>query len=434
MMTGSGGGGNNKWTDEQEWERKKAHQRAMMARGQGPDPKGLGNGALGVANVGAFAQQQASQGAAAKPSYPTPADLPKYNSLAERQQGQRDAFANIQKPGFGMGYSVKPNVPRKPIDDMRGQGVSAPNTNAATSSIDDIQPTYQESDNTGGILKGDGGGKRPGLSIDNNAAIAKPLAPAMGGNNSGFGFRVMPPPRKAYGEDSRRAALAMDIKPYKNGMGLTTGQVALKNSILNGDDEKYANEQYQGQLSAAQKMAQENMSQSGANARAELAEQGSNTRASAQLGFDAEKFQQVSEQDKRKMDMQQSNDKIANYGVKKLNELRESWFNAETPEKKSAIEEQMAIFNPKGSDDKGNYIAVSGGQEVDPETGATYDLPMKSFNKDTGVFTDQNEGEMSPKTKTSLTRIAASGKYSQQELTEIFAIAKSGGDISAYLN
>lgn len=428
MMTGSGGGGNNRWTDDQEWERKKAHQRAMMARGQGPDPKGLGNGALGVANVGAFAQQQASRGAAAKPSYPTPADLPKYNSLAERQQGQRDAFANIQKPGFGMGYSVKPNVPRKPIDDI------APNTNAATSSIDDIQPTYQESDNTGGILKGDGGGKRPGLSIDNNAAVAQPLAPAMGGGNGGFGFRVMPPPRKAYGEDSRRAALAMDIKPYKNGMGLTTGQVALKNSILNGDDEKYANEQYQGQLSAAQKMAQEGMQQAGENSRAQLTESGANSRANNQLGFDAEKFQQIAAIDKRKLDMQQSNDKIANYGVKKLNELRESWFNAETPEEKSAIAEQMAILNPKGSDDKGNYIAVSGGQEVDPETGATYDLPMKSFNKDTGVFTDQNEGEMSPKTKTSLTKIAASGKYSQQELTEIFAIAKSGGDISAYLN
>ena len=393
MMTGSGGGGNNRWTDEQEWERKKAHQRAMMARGQGPDPKGLGNGALGVANVGAFAQQQASQGAAAKPSYPTPADLPKYNSLAERQQGQRDAFANIQEPGFGMGYSVKPNVPRKPIDDMRGQGVPAPNTNAATSSIDDIQPTYQESDNTGGILKGDGGGKRPGLSIDNNAAIAKPLAPAMGGNNSGFGFRVMPPPRKAYGEDSRRAALAMDIKPYKNGMGLTTGQVALKNSILNGDDEKYANEQYTTQMNAAQKLAQEGMSQSGANSRAQLAEGGANSRASQQLGFDAEKFQQVAEIDKRKLDMQQSNDQIANYGTKKLNQFRDAWFNAESPEEKSAIEEQIAILTPS-KDDKEYWTSIGGGETVSEDGLGAVKNPDVLLNRSTGEVRKQPVAEI----------------------------------------
>ena len=380
MMTGSGGGGNNKWTDEQEWERKKAHQRAMMARGQGPDPKGLGNGALGVANVGAFAQQQARKGAAAKPSYPTPADLPKYNSLAERQQGQRDAFANIQEPGFGMGYSVKPNVPRKPIDDI------APNTNAATSSIDDIQPTYQESDNTGGILKGDGGGKRPGLSIDNNAAIAKPLAPAMGGNNSGLGFRVMPPPRKAYGEDSRRAALAMDIKPYKNGMGLTTGQVALKNSILNGDDEKYANEQYQGQLSAAQKMAQEGMQQAGANSRAELSERGANTRASQQLGFDSDKFQQVAALDKRKLDMQQQNDTVKNFGIKRLNDLYSKYDAAETDEDRAAIAAQIQMLKGSNADsDKEYWTSINGGERViDPDTGATEKLPDILLNRNTG--------------------------------------------------
>lgn len=430
MMTGSGGGGNNKWSDDLEWERKKAHQRAMMARGQGPDPKGLGNGALGVANVGAFAQQQASQGAAAKPNYPTPADLPKYNTLAERQQGQRDAFENIQKPGFGLGYSVKPNVAKQPIANMSGAGVvddRAPKDSYVDTS-DLENPIMNE------ISRGNNG-KKPGLSIDNNAAVAQPLAPAMGGTNSGKGFGVMGAPRKEYGEDSRRAVIRMDIKPYQGMNGrLTTGQIALNDAIRKGDDQKYANEQYTTQMNAAQKLAQEGMIQSGANSRAELNERGANSRASEQLGFDADRFQQTLALDNRKVNMQQANDKIANYGVKKLNEFREAWFNAESPEERSAIAEQMAILEPRKADDKGNYIAVSGGQEVDPDTGATYDLPMKSFNKDTGVFTDQNEGGMSQKTQNNLNKVAASGKYSQQELTEIFAIAKSGGDISAYLN
>lgn len=422
MMTGSGGGGNNKWTDEQEWERKKAHQRAMMARGQGPDPKGLGNGVLGVANVGAFAQQQASQGAAAKPNYPTPADLPKYNSLAERQQGQRDAFANIQKPGFGMGYSVKPNVPQKPISDMRGQGVSAPNTNAATSSIDDIQPTYQESDNTGSILKGDGGGKRPGLSIDNNAAVAQPLAPAMGGNNSGFGFRVMPPPRKAYGEDSRRQVLAMDIKPYKNGMGLTTGQVALKNSILNGDDEKYANEQYQGQLSAAQKMAQEGMQQAGENSRAQLTESGANSRANNQLGFDAEKFQQIAAIDKRKLDMQQTNDGVKNFLPKRLNSLYEKYDVAESDEERAAIASQIQSLNG-GSKSQAPVVVSQTGESTDGMT--TTKNPAMVYLPDTNEWVQTPARKM---TEAEAIAVANDPTKSDEEKQQLLIAGGYGSD------
>lgn len=383
-MTGSGGGGNNRWTDDQEWERKKAHQRAMMARGQGPDPKGLGNGALGVANVGAFAQQQASQGAAAKPSYPTPADLPKYNSLAERQQGQRDAFANIQKPGFGMGYSVKPNVPRKPIDDMRGQGVSAPNTNAATSSIDDIQPTYQESDNTGGILKGDGGGKRPGLSIDNNAAVAQPLAPQMGGGNSARGFGVMAAPRKAYGEDSRRAVIRMDIKPYKGMNGrLTTGQIALNDAIRKGDDEKYENQRYGVQMGMAQEIAKESMQQAGENSRAQLTESGANSRANNQLGFDAEKFQQIAAIDKRKLDMQQSNDGVKNFLPKRLNSLYEKYDVAESDEERAAIASQIQSLNG-GSKSQAPVVVSQTGESTDGMT--TTKNPAMVYLPDTGEW------------------------------------------------
>lgn len=423
MMTGSGGGGNNKWTDEQEWERKKAHQRAMMARGQGPDPKGLGNGALGVANVGAFAQQQASQGAAAKPSYPTPADLPKYNSLAERQQGQRDAFANIQKPGFGMGYSVKPNVPQKPISDMRGQGVSAPNTNAATSSIDDIQPTYQESDNAAGILKGDGGGKRPGLSIDNNAAVAQPLAPQMGGGNSARGFGVMAAPRKAYGEDSRRAAIMMDIKPYEKMNGrLTLGQIALKDSIRKGDDEKYENQRYGVQIGMAQELAKEGMQQAGANSRAQLTESGANSRANNQLGFDAEKFQQIAAIDKRKLDMQQSNDGVKNFLPKRLNSLYEKYDAAETPDEKSAIAAQIQSLNG-GSKPQSPVVVSQTGESTDGMT--TTKNPAMVYLPDTNEWVQTPARKM---TEAEAIAVANDPNKSDEEKQQLLIAGGYGSD------
>lgn len=382
MMTGSGGGGNNKWTDEQEWERKKAFQKAMMARGKGPDTKGLGNGALSVSGIGSYAQKQASQGIAEKPVYPSPADLPKYNSLAEKQQAQKDAFNNIQQPGFGMGYSVKPTVAPTRPNGILDQEVAAARGSNPQPSVDDIQPIYQEDASAGGISKGDGGGKRPALSVDNNAAVAQPLPPQTNNSNA-RGFRVMAPPRKAYGEDSRRAALAMDIKPYKNGMGLTTGQVALKNSILNGDDERYANEQYQGQLSAAQKMAQEGMQQAGANSRAELSERGANTRASQRLGFDSDKFQQVAALDKRKLDMQQQNDTVKNFGIKRLNDLYSKYDAAESDEDRSAIAAQINSINGTKSD-KEYWTNIGGGETLSADGLTSIKNPDILLNRNTG--------------------------------------------------
>lgn len=345
------------------------------------------------------------------------------------------------KPAPNLGMMNNPNTSKSVnIND----GMIAKEARASQGIQEDgasaLNPVYSE-----GVTRGNPDNKKFGLSVDNNAAVAQPIAPAMGGSNSSFGFTVMPAPRKAYREDSRRAALAMDIRPYEKMNGrLTTGQIALKNSIIMGDDEKYANEQYTTQMNAAQKLAQEGMTQSGANSRAQLTERGATSRAELseraagerqanQLGFDSDKFQQTLALDSRKLDVQQSNDKLANYGTKKLNEFREAWFNAKSTEEKTAIEEQMAILNPK--DNKGgNYIAVSGGQAIDPETNAPYDLPMKAFNKDTGTFIDHNAGQISQQTQAGLKKIAASGNYSEQELTEIFDIAHSGGDIPSYLN
>lgn len=291
-----------------------------------------------------------------------------------------------------MGMVSPPNNIAQPVAAQKQPVASK--VESAKSLLDDdasaLNPVYNEG------VTGGNSGKGFGLSVDNNPAVAKPLAPAMGGGNSGFGFRVMPPPRKAYGEDSRRQALAMDIKPYKNGMGLTTGQVALKNSILNGDDEKYANEQYTTQMNAAQGIAKAGMEQSGANSRAQLAERGAtsraelsergaNSRADQQLGFDAEKFQQIAALDKRKLDMQQSNDGVSNFLPKRLNSLYEKYDVAETDEERTAIATQIqSLSGANAKSDKEYWTNIGGGETLSADGLTSIKNPDILLNRNTG--------------------------------------------------
>ena len=292
------------------------------------------------------------------------------------------------KPSPNLGVMNNPNAAKSVnVDD----GTIAKEARAKQGIDDDasvLNPVYAE-----GVTRGNPDNKKFGVSVDNNAPLAQPIAPTMGGVNNGFGFTVMPPPRKAYGEDSRRQVLAMDIKPHKNGAGLTTGQIALKNSILNGDDAKYANEQYQGQLSTAQKLAQEAMSQSGENSRAELNERGANSRASQQLGFDAAKFQQTAAQaqqendfNTRRLDMQQANDDVANHMPKQLNALYDKYAAAETEEQKSAVAAQIQMLKGSNADSDKEYWTSIGGGETLSEDGLT-------STKNPDVLLNRNTGE-----------------------------------------
>ena len=314
-----------------------------------------------------------------------------------KAQGQERAGLStspvVAKPSSNLGIMNRPTPKPSPNLGMMNNPNAAKSVNVddgtiakearAKQGIDDdasvLNPVYAE-----GVSRGNSG-KGFRFSADNNPAVSQPLAPAMG-------FRVMPPPRKAYGEDSRRAVLAMDIKPHKNGAGLTTGQIALKNSILNGDDAKYANEQYQGQLSTAQKLAQEAMSQSGENSRAELNERGANSRASQQLGFDAAKFQQTAAQaqqendfNTRRLDMQQTNDDVTNHMPKQLNALYDKYAAAETEEQKSAVAAQIQMLKGSNADsDKEYWTSIGGGESLSEDGLTSTKNPDVLLNRNTG--------------------------------------------------
>lgn len=301
--------------------------------------------------------------------------------------------ANVPKLGMVPNQQTQSQIAAPQLGVVRNNNVS---DKTIADEADALKPVYSDSPRLGfganSVQRGNPDNKSFGLSVDNNAAVARPPAPAMGGGNGGFGFTVMPPPRKAYGEDSRRQVLAMDIKPPKNGMGLTTGQIALKNSILNGDDEKYANEQYTTQMNAAQKLAQEGMTQSGENSRAELSELGANSRASQQLSFDADKFRQTAEQtqqandlNSRRVDLQQANDEVANYAPKQLNNLYEKYAAAKTEEQKSAVAAQIQMLKGSNTDsDKEYWTSIGGGEALSADGLTSTKNPDILLNRNTG--------------------------------------------------
>lgn len=205
--------------------------------------------------------------------------------LIEKEKRRREKL-NADAPRLGMALN------------------SATGTPASSNVSDkDIADEYNSTSVVGSdnVWKGNPDKKSFGLSVV-SVPDHQPSMNTTNSNQGGRGFGFPAAPRKAYGEDSRRAALAMDIRPHEKMNGrLTTGQIALKNSILNGDDEKYANERYGAQLGAATQVAQTQISQEGANSRAAQAELGSNNRFNTQLGFDADKFQTTNALEQQKL-------------------------------------------------------------------------------------------------------------------------------------
>ena len=225
--------------------------------------------------------------------------------------------------------------------------------------------------------------------------------------NQGSGFRMPNAPTRTWSERQERESLLRDAstsyKGSQNGQ-LTAKQMELRAGIMGADD-KYKNDQYNAQLGAASQMAQAQMSQTGANARAALGEIGSNNRFDSQLGFDAAKFQETAKQqqqqlqqqtgnESRRLDMAQEDMDVKNYSPKRLNALYEKYDAAETDEQKTEIAKQIQSLQGNASSDK--YVAISGGERVvDPSTGATEKLPDVLLNTSTGETKQQSKADRS---------------------------------------
>lgn len=383
MMTGSGGGGNNGWTEEQKWEMKKAKQAAMMARGKGPSASSLGGGALGLQGIGQAATLSASRGVENKPTYPSPSDLPKYGSIADAQAGQKQAFANLTEPGFGQGYSVKPNVSKSPTPEMQGQGVATKPAATPSGSIDDAAKSVYSDDNS--AISAQQGAKSYGLSTipsPDKPNATQVMADAIRFNTQGAVKSNPQAPRRTMQEEQERQALLRQATTVQKGAkGITAAQMNIAAGLQSGND-KLKNDNYQAQLGAANNIEQAQIREGGANARAALNEVGAMGRQDQQLGFDADKFQQSLALDSQRLSMQQVNDAITNYAPKKLNDLYSQYETVETDAEKSAVAAQIRALKGVDEKEREDWVAITGGQTI--KEGLPVDNAPMLLNKRTG--------------------------------------------------
>ena len=212
-----------------------------------------------------------------------------------------------------------------------------------------------------------------------------------GSNN---GFRMPNAPTRTWSERQEREALLRDsstaYKGSQNGQ-LTAKQMELRAGIVGADD-KYKNDRYGAQLSAASQMAQAQMSQDGANQRAVLGETGTNARLNSQLGFDAAKFQQTAEQQQesnglasRRLDIEQGNSEVANFAPKQLNSLYEKYETAQSNEDRTAIAAQIqALKGTNTKSDKEYWTNIGGGETLSADGLTSTKNPDVLLNRNTG--------------------------------------------------
>ena len=344
--------------DNEEWERKKRKQASQMAIEKqrafprAPSDNSSG-GALGIGGLGS--QVAAVRATAPKPTtYPGPADLPKYGTIAEAQAGQQQAMSNLLSPGFGQGYSARPNPKPAATPNMNGLGVASPKQPTSDKAIADAaNPLYNT---TTDAISAEQGGKSYGLSTipspDKNSAAQDFAAAMQGGVGNAIGFDVPNAPRRNSAAAKERDALVKQASTVQAGArGITAAQMNVLSGLQNNDD-KFANDQYQAQLGAASNMAQSQVRETNANARAILGEASAGERQGQQLGFDAEKFQQSTALDNRRLDIAQGDSDIKNFTTKERNQLYKQWEAAETDEDKNAILAKMNTLSGTGGGEK----------------------------------------------------------------------------------
>lgn len=361
---------------DREWEAKKQKQKEQMAIAGQSFPNNptdrSGGGALGISGIGA----QVRAVMPAKPTYPSPADLPKYDSLAGAQAGRKQAMDNLLSPGFGQGYFAKPNP--KPTAAPSVPAVTTPTSDKAIADAEN--PIYNT---TNDPISAEQGGKSYGLSITpspDKPNAAQAFAQALQGNAGQQGFDIPNAPRRGIQGIKERDALIKQASTVQAGArGITAAQMGVLAGLQNNDD-KFANDQYQTQLGAASNMAQAQVRESNANARAALGEVSAAERQGQQLGFDAEKFQQSAALDDRRLDIAQGDSDIKNFTTKERNQLYKQWEAAETDEDKNAILAKMNTLSGTGGGEK--WKAIKGAQTI--QNGLPVDGEPLLLNERTG--------------------------------------------------
>lgn len=353
MALGMMGGAGGSWDEDEK--KKKVQPRSA--------------GALGVGGIGQYAQQAAARNQAAQEVRTT------YNPT-EQSRANNSAVLN------GLGVNVKnpyiSGAPKPtPIDKNSPSVFAGRASELASQPVQQpIKEAYAENTQPS---------TAPRIGFD---PVRKPQTI----QNNTTSFRMPNAPRRTMAERQERQALLRDAstayKGSQNGQ-LTAKQMELRAGIIGADD-KYRNDQYGAQLSAASQLAQTQMTQAGANERAALGEENANNRFNSQLGFDAGKFQQTAEQQQqannlasRRLDIEQSNSDVANFAPKQLNALYEKYDTAKTDSEKSEIAKQIQALKGTATD-KEYWTNIGGGETLSADGLTSIKNPDILLNRNTG--------------------------------------------------
>ena len=353
MAYGTMGGAGGSWDDSEKKKIAREKEKGTLSFGS----------ALGIQGVGQYA------------------NTPPRQDMSKADKG---AIAGRME---GLGINLKFPIVSKPSNGVSHNPKNYPSVYAAkqTPAEEPIAETYNEK-------------QQPQANITPAKLGFDPVKNPQSIQNNATNFRMPTAPMRGYDERIEREALLRDAstayKGAQNGQ-LTASQMQLRAGIVGADD-KYKNDQYQAQLSAASQLAQAQMSQDGANQRAVLGETGTNNRMNTQLGFDAAKFQQTAQMeqqrsglDARRLDMEQANNDVANFAPKQLNALYEKYDAAETDEQKTEIAKQIQSL--QGNADKKSapvVITQTGESPIPGGLGGVSKNPSIIYNPDDATFTN----------------------------------------------
>lgn len=351
MAYGTMGGAGGSWDDSEKKKIAREKEKGTLSFGS----------ALGIQGVGQYA------------------NTPPRQDMSKADKG---AIAGRME---GLGINLKFPIVSKPSNGVSHNPKNYPSVYAAkqTPAEEPIAETYNEK-------------QQPQANITPAKLGFDPVKNPQSIQNNATNFRMPTAPMRGYDERIEREALLRDAstayKGAQNGQ-LTASQMQLRAGIVGADD-KYKNDQYQAQLSAASQLAQAQMSQDGANQRAVLGETGTNNRMNTQLGFDAAKFQQTAQMeqqrlgdDTRRLDMAQENQDVQNYAPKQLNALYAKFDAAQSDEDRSAIAKEIQSL--KGNADKKSapvVITQTGESPIPGGLGGVSKNPSIIYNPDTSSF------------------------------------------------
>lgn len=176
-------------------------------------------------------------------------------------------------------------------------------------------------------------------------------------------------------------------QPLPGSRGLTASQRNQIVELQNGFDNR-ANDVYKTDANNAAALQREAMGQAGQNYRAELGEQGANSRFNANLGFDAQKFQATNDLANREFNLNATEKGFGIRNSARLEKLYEQYDSAKSDEDRKSIQEKINRYAGNKADTGNPYITVKRGEILDEKGNTIQPAGEVLFNRTTGQTID----------------------------------------------